>query len=307
MEERTMPAEQASAAMVELAAVSRVYRSRRHSGSTWRQLFRPEYDEYLALDHVNLRIQAGQCLGLVGPNGAGKSTLVKLLTGLLQPTSGHLSVLGYAPGKRSVAMLNQIAAVFGHKTSLWWDLPVRHSLEAMQKIYQVDPHIFAADVAQFSQLLRINHLLDRPVRQLSLGERIKCELVLALSHQPRVLLLDEPTIGVDMESKQQLRQLINHVLQTRKVAILLTSHDVNDLLACCSHIALIQSGQVFHQSTLESLLEQYDLSRDNSRGLEDRLIETFRARRGDAEEEIEFGSAVLAGGADDEEDEDEDD
>ena len=131
-------------------------------------------------------------------------------------------------------MLTQMGAVFGHKTSLWWDLPVRHSLEAMQRIYRVDPAEFHADAKRFARALSIDHLMERTVRQLSLGERIKCELVLALSHRPRVLLLDEPTIGVDMESKQQLRALIAQVMRDRQIAVLLTSHDVNDLIACCT-------------------------------------------------------------------------
>ncbi|WP_210311688.1 ATP-binding cassette domain-containing protein [Brucella endophytica] len=289
--------------LVQLQAVSRVYRSRRHTGAWWRQLLKPEFNEHLALDEASLEIHAGQCLGLVGPNGAGKSTLVKLLTGLLQPDSGQISVLGFDPGKRQSAMLNQIGVVFGHKSSLWWDLPVKHSFEAVQKIYQTPPDVFNHDAQRYAELLRIDHLMQRAVRQLSLGERIKCELVLALAHQPRLLLLDEPTIGVDMESKQQLRAVINQILREKKIAVLLTTHDVNDLLACCSHIALLQAGELFQYSALKDLLGEFGLTSDNSRGLEDCLIEAFRARRDD-DEEIEFGSVVLAGGVPEDDDED---
>ena len=139
----------------------------------------------------------------------------------------------------SSQFLTQIAAVFGHKTSLWWDLPVRHSFDAIRRIYRVPVDAFRKDVALFAGMLHIDKLMDRTVRQLSLGERIKCEVVLALAHRPRVLLLDEPTIGVDMESKQQLRELINRVVEERQVATLLTTHDVTDLTACCMHIAFI--------------------------------------------------------------------
>lgn len=288
---------------VYLRDVSRVYRSRRHNGAWWRQLLKPEFNEHLALANASLQIYAGQCLGLVGPNGAGKSTLVKLLTGLLQPDSGQISVLGFEPGKRQSAMLNQIGVVFGHKSSLWWDLPVKHSFEAVQKIYQTPPNVFNRDAKRYAELLRIDHLMERAVRQLSLGERIKCELVLALAHQPYLLLLDEPTIGVDMESKQQLRAVINQVLEEKRVAVLLTSHDVNDLLACCSHIALLQAGELFFNSTLSNLLAEWGLKSDNSRGLEDRLIEIFRARR-EGDEDIEFGSIMLADGAPEDDDED---
>ena len=198
---------------VDVVDVSRVYRTRRHEGPLWRQLLRPTFDTYTALDRVNLQIRAGECLGLVGPNGAGKSTMIKLLTGLIKPSSGRISVLGHEPGRMSSQFLTQIAAVFGHKTSLWWDLPVRHSFDAIRRIYRVPVDAFRKDVALFAGMLHIDKLMDRTVRQLSLGERIKCEVVLALAHRPRVLLLDEPTIGVDMESKQQLRELINRVVE----------------------------------------------------------------------------------------------
>lgn len=290
-------------ALVRLQGVSRVYRSRVHAGTWWRQLVKPDFIEHLALSEASLEIHAGQCLGLVGPNGAGKSTLVKLLTGLLHPDSGHINVLGFEPAKRQSEMLNQMGAVFGHKSSLWWDLPVKHSFEAIQKIYQTPPDIFDQDARRYAKLLRIDHLMDRAVRQLSLGERIKCELVLALAHQPRLLLLDEPTIGVDMESKQQLRTAICQILQEKEIAILLTSHDVNDLLTCCTHIALLQSCELFYHNTLNKLLESFNITADNSRGLEDSLIETFRSRR-NGDEEIEFGSALVAAGVSEDDDED---
>lgn len=267
---------------VDVVRVGRIYRTRRHAGPLWRQLLRPTFDEHAALDEVSFQIRPGECLGLVGPNGAGKSTMIKLLTGLLKPSSGRISVLGFEPDKLSSRMLTQIAAVFGHKTSLWWDLPVRHSFDAVRQIYRVPAGAFHEDIKHFAGLLNINRLMDRTVRQLSLGERIKCELVLALAHRPRVLLLDEPTIGVDMESKQQLRALINQVVGERQIAALLTTHDVNDLISCCSHIAFIQGGHMFQLETIDGVLRMFGVSRDNSRALESCLIETFRARCGEA-------------------------
>ncbi|PHM25432.1 ATP-binding cassette domain-containing protein [Xenorhabdus budapestensis] len=277
---------------LQLQAVSRIYRSRRHQGAWWKQLLKPEFDQHLVLDQIDLKIYAGQCLGLVGPNGAGKSTLVKLLTGMLQPDTGQISVLGFEPSRRQVDFLSQIGVVFGHKTSLWWDLPVRHSFEAIQKIYQTPSEVFLRDMQHYANLLHIEHLMERAVRQLSLGERIKCELVLALAHQPRVLLLDEPTIGVDMESKQQLRAVINHVVQEKQIAVLLTSHDVNDLLSCCSHIALLQAGRLFENCTLDELLKRFNISPNNSRSLEESLINTFRANHANDEEFI-FGNELM--------------
>lgn len=290
------------AVAVDVVGVSRVYRTRRHDGPLWRQLLRPTFDTHAALDQVNFQIRAGECLGLVGPNGAGKSTMIKLLTGLLKPSSGRISVLGHEPGRLSSHFLTQIAAVFGHKTSLWWDLPVRHSFDAIRRIYRVPADAFREDVALFAGVLHVDTLMDRTVRQLSLGERIKCEVVLALAHRPRVLLLDEPTIGVDMESKQQLRTLINRVVVERQVAALLTTHDVTDLTACCTHIAFIQGGNVFQVKPMDELLRQFGVSRDNGGLLESRLIETFRARGMTHDEERTFCNTALVdsmGGEDD--------
>ncbi|KVP22546.1 ABC transporter [Burkholderia multivorans] len=278
MNEKALRGPERGTIVVDVVGVTRIYRTRRHEGPLWRQLLRPTFDTYTALDDVNLQIRAGECLGLVGPNGAGKSTMIKLLTGLLKPSSGRISVLGHEPGRLSSQFLTQIAAVFGHKTSLWWDLPVRHSFDAIRRIYQVPVDTFREDVALFADMLHIDKLMDRTVRQLSLGERIKCEVVLALAHRPRVLLLDEPTIGVDMESKQQLRTLINRVVEERHVSTLLTTHDVTDLTACCTHIAFIQGGNVFQIEAMDELLRQFGVSRDNGGLLESRLIETFRAR-----------------------------
>lgn len=287
---------------VDVVGVSRIYRTRRHEGPLWRQLLRPTFDTHAALDQVNFQIRAGECLGLVGPNGAGKSTMIKLLTGLLKPSSGRISVLGHEPGRLSSHFLTQIAAVFGHKTSLWWDLPVRHSFDAIRRIYRVPAEAFREDVALFAGMLHVEKLMDRTVRQLSLGERIKCEVVLALAHRPRVLLLDEPTIGVDMESKQQLRTLINRVVVERQVATLLTTHDVTDLMACCTHIAFIQGGNVFQIKAMDDLLRQFDVSRDNGGLLESRLIETFRARGMTTDEERTFCNTALVDSVEDEDD-----
>ncbi|KVZ93499.1 ATP-binding cassette domain-containing protein [Burkholderia ubonensis] len=293
MNEKALRGPERGPIVVDVVGVSRIYRTRRHEGPLWRQLLRPTFDAYTALDHVNLQIRAGECLGLVGPNGAGKSTMIKLLTGLLKPSSGRISVLGHEPGRLSSQFLTQIAAVFGHKTSLWWDLPVRHSFDAIRRIYHVPVDAFREDVALFADMLHIDKLMDRTVRQLSLGERIKCEVVLALAHRPCVLLLDEPTIGVDMESKQQLRTLINRVVEERQVATLLTTHDVTDLTACCTHIAFIQGGNVFQIKAMDDLLRQFGVSRDNGGLLESRLIETFRARGMTSDEARTLCNAAL--------------
>ncbi|WP_296653777.1 ATP-binding cassette domain-containing protein [Paraburkholderia sp.] len=287
---------------VDAVGVSRIYRTRRHEGPLWRQLLRPTFDTHAALTEVNFQIRAGECLGLVGPNGAGKSTMIKLLTGILKPSSGRISVLGHEPSSLSSHFLSQIAAVFGHKTSLWWDLPVQHSFDAIRRIYRVPVEAFREDVALFAGMLHVDTLMDRTVRQLSLGERIKCEVVLALAHRPRVLLLDEPTIGVDMESRQQLRTLINRVVAERQVAALLTTHDVTDLTACCTHIAFIQGGNVFQVKAMDELLRQFGVSRDNGGLLESRLIETFRARGMTHDEERTLCSTALVNSMGDEDD-----
>lgn len=238
---------------------------------------------------MSLSIRPGECLGFVGPNGAGKSTLVKILTGLLKPSGGDLSVLACRPSDRRTAMLSALGVVFGHKTSMWWDLPVRHSFDAVRRIYRVPETAFGAQVEHLAGTLHLHHLMDRPVRQLSLGERVKCELALALSHRPRVLLLDEPTIGVDLESKHQLRNLIRSESSDRQLAVFLTSHDVNDILSCCSHIELVHAGRVFESGSLDDILDRLRVRRENTRDFEEKLIGRFRDQRRTESEIVEFG------------------
>ena len=285
---------------VRIDGVSRIYRTRQHDGATWRQLLRPTYTEFLALDQVSLTLRAGRCLGFIGPNGAGKSMLVKLLIGLLEPSSGSISVLGHTPSKRDPAMLGRLGVVFGHKTSMWWDLPVRHSFEAVQRIYRVDPDAFRREVERLAAALNLGKLMDRTVRQLSLGERVKCEIALALSHRPELLILDEPTIGVDIESKHELRSLIHAERIERGTAIFLTSHDVGDLLACCTDVALVYRGRVFEELPVDRFLETLGVQRGQTQRLEERLIATFRAQRRSETEEIDFSTPAL--GDDDDED-----
>lgn len=275
--------------LVKIDKVSRIYRTRRHEGSFWRQLVSPTFDEYLALDGVTLDLPKGRCLGFIGPNGAGKSTLVKMMTGLLEPTSGRIEVLGHQPSLRTPAMLGRIGVVFGHKTSMWWDLPVRQSFEAVQKIYRVDRATFQQDVERLAEALNIGALMSRTVRQLSLGERVKCELALALSHRPDLLILDEPTIGVDIESKHELRALIRADVRERETAVFLTSHDVGDLLSCCNDVALVYRGRVFEHLPVDDFLDNLGANRGDTQGLEELLIDLFRSQRRSENEEIDFG------------------
>lgn len=200
---------------------------------------------------LSLRLKKGECLGLLGPNGAGKSTVIKLLCGIQTPDSGTLRVLGRLPQKREREFYRQIGVVFGHKSSLWWDLPVASNFAFCRTLYNIPPAIYERNVSELTRGLRLDSVLAQPVRSLSLGERVKAELACALLHEPKLLMLDEPTVGLDIAAKDELRNHLNMVKRERGVSVLLTSHDMGDIEACCDRVALIDDGAIEFESTLE--------------------------------------------------------
>jgi ABC-2 type transport system ATP-binding protein len=210
-------------------------------------------DVVAAVDGVTFGIAAGECVGYIGANGAGKSTTIKMLTGILVPTAGDLRVAGVEPSRHRTELARRIGVVFGQRTTLWWDLPLRDSFTLLQKIYRTDPARHRENLAEFLELLDLGGLLDTPVRQLSLGQRMRGDIAAALLHDPEILYLDEPTIGLDVVSKGRLREFLRELNARRGTTLLLTTHDLQDIEALCDRVLVIDHGTRVFDGTLADL------------------------------------------------------
>jgi len=238
--------------------------SRHHRGAfgVLRNLFTREYAVVRAVDGVSLDIAPGELVGYIGPNGAGKSTTLKMLTGLLTPSGGELYVNGRVPWQERRAHVAGIGAVFGQRTTLWWDLPVIESLDLLQYIYRVPPARFKQNLDEFRRLLDLDPFLDTPVRALSLGQRMRADICAALLHDPPLLFLDEPTIGLDVVAKERIRQFIHHVNRERGVTVILTTHDLADVEKLCERVLIIDHGKVLFDGRLDALRERFGGQRE---------------------------------------------
>lgn len=200
--------------------------------------------EVQAVDGITFSVEPGEAVGYIGPNGAGKSTTIKMLTGILVPTSGHLRVADLDPSRRRTELARRIGVVFGQRTGLWWDLPLRDSFELLRRIYRVPTPTYERNLSAYVGLLEIGDLLGQPVRQLSLGQRMRADIVAALLHDPEILYLDEPTIGLDIASKQRLRTFLRELNADRGTTILLTTHDLVDIEQVCRRVMVIDHGRL---------------------------------------------------------------
>lgn len=245
---------------VEVAGLKKVFRTYRKQPGFFgalRGLVRRDYSEVAAVEDVSFSIREGESVGFLGPNGAGKTTVLKMLSGLMQPTSGEARVLGYRPWDRDDAMKRQIALLMGQKNALWWDLPARESLELNRVIYGVERLRFDAVVGELTALLDVEDKLDVMVRELSLGERMKMELIAALLHSPRILLLDEPTIGLDVTSQRRVRQFLKRYNAERSVTMMLTSHYMGDIEELCQRVIIIDHGRIFFDGPLSAIVDKF--------------------------------------------------
>lgn len=221
-----------------------------------RQLFHPQYSDVPALSGLSFEIEAGEMVGLIGPNGAGKTTCLKILAGLLHPTSGFVSVHGFTPALRDHAYLRQMSMVIGNKSQMIWDIPPLDSFQVLREIYAVDQRDYQNTLDELIQLLQMETLLQKPVRSLSLGERMKCELTAALLHRPKILFLDEPTLGLDISTQIRLRAFLKEYNQRHAVTMIITSHYMDDVQALCSRVILIHHGQMLYNGQLSALARQ---------------------------------------------------
>ncbi len=218
-----------------------------------RGLFSRRCREVAAVDGVDLEIGPGEMVGFLGPNGAGKTTTLKMLSGLLHPSGGSARVLGFVPWERETEFRRQISLLLGQKNQLTWDLPARESFELNRAIYGIDKSTAANTIEELATLLEVTGLMDKPVRELSLGERMKMELIAALLHQPKVLFLDEPTLGLDIVSQHRIRDFLRRVVAEKKITTILTSHYLQDIEALCRRVVIIDRGRIIHDGSLAAV------------------------------------------------------
>ena len=218
-------------------------------------------EQVTAVDGIDLQIERGAMVGYIGPNGAGKSTTIKMLTGILVPTAGRVRVDGLEPSRSRTELARRIGVVFGQRSQLWWDLPLRDSFDLLRHVYGVPAPRHAANLARFADALELGPLLDVPVRQLSLGQRMRGELTAALLHDPSILLLDEPTIGLDVVSKEAVREFLVEVNEEQGTTVLLTTHDLADVERLCERLLIIDHGTLIEDSTVAGITARYGTER----------------------------------------------
>lgn len=235
----------------------RVYQKEPGIVGSIKSLFSRKHYDAKAVDNISFEIEEGELVGFIGPNGAGKTTTLKCLSGLLYPTSGHVSVLGYFPFDRKNKFLKQISLVMGQKAQLWWDLPPMESFLLNREIYQIRESDFKKTIGELIDLLEVEDIVNVQVRKLSLGQRMKCELIAALLHSPRVLFLDEPTIGLDVVMQKTLRDFIRQYNQKYKATIILTSHYMDDVKELCKRVIIIDHGKILYDGKLENIVKKY--------------------------------------------------
>ncbi|MFA6106725.1 MAG: ATP-binding cassette domain-containing protein [Patescibacteria group bacterium] len=246
--------------IIKVKKLSKTYEYYKKSPGLWasvKGLFRREKLFTEAVKDINFTIDEGELVGFLGPNGAGKTTTLKMLSGILYPTSGEASVMGYTPWQREKEYQKQFALVMGQKNQLWWDLPAMESFILNKEIYEVPDKDFKYNLDELVELLGIKDILDIQVRKLSLGQRMKCELVAALLHKPRVLYLDEPTIGLDVIAQKNIRDFIKKYNRENKTTIMLTSHYMEDIKELCDRVIIIDRGIIIYDGGLDSLIAKY--------------------------------------------------
>ncbi len=245
-----------------LSKYFKVFKHHRGGLGAIRNLFSRQHSIVRAVDDISFEIEPGELVGYIGPNGAGKSTTIKMLTGLLVPTSGELLVNDLIPWKERQTYVARVGAVFGQRTTLWWDLPVIESLNLLQHIYKIPKENFEANLEEFHETLELGPFLDTPVRALSLGQRMRADLCAALLHNPDLLFLDEPTIGLDVVAKERIRQFIQKINHERNTTVILTTHDLSDVEKLCQRVMIIDQGKLLFDGELSRLKDKFGGQRE---------------------------------------------
>jgi ABC-2 type transport system ATP-binding protein len=251
-------------AIIQVKDLQKEFRiARREEGrfGALRTLLAPRYQTKVAVDNVSFEIQPGELVAYLGPNGAGKSTTVKMLTGLLVPTSGQVSVRGLVPHRRRIENARQIGVVFGQRSQLWWDLPLVESFELLQHIYRIPTPLYRRNMERLCDLLGMDEFLGTPVRQLSLGQRMRADLAAALLHSPPLVYLDEPTIGLDPVAKERIREFIREVNRQEGVTFILTTHDMQEIEKLCDRVMLIDKGTLVYDGAIANIKERFGKER----------------------------------------------
>lgn len=249
---------------IEAKNVSKTFKiSKRRSGvpGMLANLFVPKYEKKEAVKNIGFNIEKGEMVGFIGPNGAGKSTTIKMLSGILYPDSGEINVDGYIPYKQRKSYVGRIGVVFGQKSQLQWDLPVIDSFELLKAIYSVPDDVYKKNLGRFTEMLDMSEFIDRPVRQLSLGQKMRADIVAALIHSPEIVFFDEPTIGVDVVGKETIRSFIRELNEQDNVTMIFTTHDMQDIEKTCKRLIIIDEGVKVYDGTLSGIREKYGASR----------------------------------------------
>ena len=267
----------------QLSKYYQVHRKEAGFRGSLKSLFHRSYYDAKAVDGISFEIEEGELIGFIGPNGAGKTTTLKCLSGLLYPTSGKVDVLGFTPFERKNAFLKQISLVMGQKNQLWWDLPASDSFLLNKEIYEISNKQYEETLEELTELLDVKDILQVQVRKLSLGQRMKCELIAALIHKPKVLFLDEPTIGLDVVMQQKLRDFVKEYNKRYKATILLTSHYMKDVEQLCERVIIIDHGKVLYDGSLANIVKKYSKYKAISVVFEKRVL---------AEKLTKFGKLV---------------
>ena len=238
---------------VDLVKQFRTFKRKEGLSGAIRDLFSREYTTLDAVDKISFQVEAGEMVGCIGPNGAGKSTSVKMLTGILVPTAGKVFANGFEPYRQRMAYTRTIGVVFGQRTQLWWDIAVVESFRLLKRIYEISDADYEARMRRFDEILELNRYLHQPVRKLSLGERMRCDMAAALLHNPPLLFLDEPTIGLDLLAKESIRLFLKEVNRDFGTTVLLTTHDLSDIEELCQRLMIIDHGRILFDGPLDEL------------------------------------------------------